>query len=930
MVEFGKQLQKSIAKGKPEWSTYYIDYDRLKTILKVHKRSISELPAREMPSHRHSSLRSLSDFSFAIKSQSSSSSSSDGSNNNNTITGKFQHALDQEIEKVVLFLLHQQGTLAQNLSLLNAKREACHQQVQRLVKKIQMQGQVQVQGLMQRQMQSITDDSNTNAMHHVSLEDCKSVLQTLVNDYRSNARLVLDFISYVELNVTAVRKILKKHDKLPQIQRSGGSKKDHQLSQSYISKFTSQMDSHLDQLYNYGGLSALVVTLKKAFDEMHEMEIALLQVQYYKNNNNNNNNSNNKDSKLDGVGAAGPTDENNVTNPNNAAQSATTATTATTAAAAAATATTIPPKHRRVQSDSLVLGWNKTNSSTQNNKKVDNKMLRRRDSARSAARTSSSNNTNNHNHNHNNHNTDMLLASWCTLTHPSGEPILSKIRAARNRLTQSTKYVQVVAAQSLMMLEEESSLPEANADKVMTQSQQISSFLNLCSTFLYMTNYYIVAPTSGQYAQKLGSTEAMAGIIIGMTPNAALVATVLYGWWSNHSYKAALIFASSCSLVGNVFYAMALHQDSLTYVMIGRFFNGFGSARSINRRFIADTFSRADRTAASASFVVAGGLGMAVGPAIAAILGKVEYPVDSLIFSAETAPGWVMLSLWSVFFVCFVVLFEEPDRSHIYGDKSKNTTASSAPTTPTAEEQPLLMANSESSMKAPVKKDLPIYENVAVMLTLFIYFVLKFALECLLSSSATVTSYYFQWNTQNSGAFLAFLGLLNFPANMFVARLSHQYQDRELIYGTLLLMLVSVLGIFVYNPDHYTSYQYMAFAILVFLSANCLEGPNMSLLSKVIPKSWAKGIFNSGFLATEAGTAARSIGDVLISAMATWAGFENLLNATFLPLLVSVVVCIGLVRSNFDAMVEVDEDDEEEEEETNNKNDDVEKPAKIV
>jgi hypothetical protein len=183
------------------------------------------------------------------------------------------------------------------------------------------------------------------------------------------------------------------------------------------------------------------------------------------------------------------------------------------------------------------------------------------------------------------------------------------------------------------------------------------------------------------------------------------------------------------------------------------------------------------------------------------------------------------------------------------------------------------------------------------------------------------------------GAFLAFLGLLNFPANMFVARLSHNYQDRELIYGTLWLMLVSVVGIFVYDADHYTSYQYMAFAILVFLSANCLEGPNMSLLSKVIPKAWAKGIFNSGFLATEAGTAARSIGDVLISAMATWAGLENLLNATFMPLLMSVLVAIGLVRSNFDTMVEVDEDDDEEEEEDEeeetNKYEDVEKIVRL-
>ena len=76
----------------------------------------------------------------------------------------------------------------------------------------------------------------------------------------------------------------------------------------------------------------------------------------------------------------------------------------------------------------------------------------------------------------------------------------------------------------------------------------------------------------------------MAGLVIGMTPNAALVATVLYCWWSNHSYKAPLIFAAACSLLGNLLYASALHYDSTAFVLMGRALNGFGSARSINRK----------------------------------------------------------------------------------------------------------------------------------------------------------------------------------------------------------------------------------------------------------------------------------------------------------------------------------------------------------
>jgi hypothetical protein len=49
----------------------------------------------------------------------------------------------------------------------------------------------------------------------------------------------------------------------------------------------------------------------------------------------------------------------------------------------------------------------------------------------------------------------------------------------------------------------------------------------MLSTFLYITNYYITAPTSGQYMAKLGGKEALAGLIIGLALIAASVSTVL-------------------------------------------------------------------------------------------------------------------------------------------------------------------------------------------------------------------------------------------------------------------------------------------------------------------------------------------------------------------------------------------------------------------
>jgi MFS family permease len=160
----------------------------------------------------------------------------------------------------------------------------------------------------------------------------------------------------------------------------------------------------------------------------------------------------------------------------------------------------------------------------------------------------------------------------------------------------------------------------------------------------------------------------------------------------------------------------------------------------------------------------------------------------------------------------------------------------------------------------------PLYHNVAVMTSLLIYLVLKLILECLLSSTATVTSHYFKWDATRVGSFLAILGLLMFPAHFLVAIMSRHFEDREIVIATEVLILIGTIAIVGYFPGHYSVYQYIAASVCCFLGTNMLEAPNMSILSKSIPSSWARGTFNSGLLATESGTLGRVLGDFIISA----------------------------------------------------------------
>ncbi|KAF0690550.1 Aste57867_18066 [Aphanomyces stellatus] len=487
------------------------------------------------------------------------------------------------------------------------------------------------------------------------------------------------------------------------------------------------------------------------------------------------------------------------------------------------------------------------------------------------------------------------------------EPVLNRITLARQRLHQSTRYAKTIAAQALifdsdMSDEEEEIMYQAFK---MQKPSGVSRFLNMLSTFLYMTNYYIVAPTSGEYATLLGGTAALSGIIVGMTPVASMLSAVLYSWWANRSFRNPLIFSTLCLVLGNLLYAIALSYNSITMVLIGRVLNGFGGARSINRRYIADNYSREERTGASALFVTYSALGMSAGPALAALLNYIpdDVRVFGYLITVETAPGWLMFGVWGLYCVVVVVCFQEPDRTA--RDKATADIRKSAVAVEEggATESTPLKAVAAADARPSLSS---LWSNVPVVATLVIYVVLKLVLEILITSATSIVDWYFQWSSTSAGIFLAFLGLLMFPANVLVGYLSYRYVDGELILYSEVFLLIGIVGIICYTSA-YSVAQYIFGAVVIYVMTNVLEGVNMSLLSKTIPKSFARGTFNSGLLATEAGTLGRALGDGAVS-LAGIHGIQYVLNDTFIPMAVLTLVTIfytirvypHLIHSSYD------------------------------
>ncbi|XWS38425.1 hypothetical protein CRYUN_Cryun19dG0130400 [Craigia yunnanensis] len=492
---------------------------------------------------------------------------------------------------------------------------------------------------------------------------------------------------------------------------------------------------------------------------------------------------------------------------------------------------------------------------------------------------------------------------------PLQDPVVDSIKAAVDRLTHSTNFLNFLAQHALIMQEELPAPVEEHVDE--ERYHFMSLLLNLANTFLYMVNTYIIVPTADNYSTSLGAAATVCGIVIGSMAVAQVFSSVYFSAWSNRSYFRPLIFSSIVLFVGNTMYALAYDLNSLTVLLLGRLFCGFGSARAVNRRYISDCVPLKIRMQASAGFVSASALGMACGPALAGIL-QTNFKIYKFTFNEDTLPGWVMAIAWLLYLIWLWISFKEPSRDI---EENNSPHASSSETTENNAlenglKQPLLITSEEKQeddedpegdgseeaseeSRQPATSITSAYRLLtpSVKVQLLIYFMLKYAMEILLSESSVITTYYFGWSTSSVSIFLACLGLTVLPVNIVVGSyISNMFEDRQILLASEIMVCIGILLSFHFIMP-YTVPQYVCSGLIMFVSAEVLEGINLSLLSRVMSSRLSRGTYNGGLLSTEAGTIARVIADATIT-LAGYLGQSRLLNITLLP---SLLICVSSI-----------------------------------
>ncbi len=463
MVEFGKKLLSSQVE---HWKEYYIDYGGLKALIGD---AIDEKKRQQKQREKRSADIDLSpsifDGNMSVSRSNTNLVVKDAVSEGLVAVWAFRRMLDHEIQKIVLFILTREGQLAERLYQLSKDGQSLKTKILSLVRDFSSQEFFRHQKIHSKPTLAVTEKVKTDAWNH---------LKTSTDRHRAFAKDLLQLINYIDMNLTGLRKILKKHDKhfthqklsgiyLQQQARSINDIRGDDLDLDGVDDYE-MTDSHLEKLFHFGGLSALILTLRRAFDDLHLLELHLLTMSDAAKSASQHRSHRRKVSTPHGVLSYGSVDDLNSLNEGRIGGGITPKLADHKSPSALG-----PPASLEEQNDPIYV-FNPPRP---------------------------------------NH----LLSTTITCER---EPILDKIYAGRSRLRQTTKYAELVAAQALIFVDErEGQIPDKDKTPAseFTSSQRISSMLNLISTFLYMENYYIVAPSVGEYALRLGSDESMAGIV---------------------------------------------------------------------------------------------------------------------------------------------------------------------------------------------------------------------------------------------------------------------------------------------------------------------------------------------------------------------------------------------------------------------------------
>ena len=155
--------------------------------------------------------------------------------------------------------------------------------------------------------------------------------------------------------------------------------------------------------------------------------------------------------------------------------------------------------------------------------------------------------------------------------------------------------------------------------------------LNTASMVLFLVNYYCVVPVAHIHAIKLGSVSSSA-LLIGAANITAILSSSVHALLASKRksfakkhldvsfFRIPLILSALFPLIGNILYSLSVKRESLQMALVGRLLVGLGSAEVLNRRLVSTIMPKESVGAEVASLVKKSMLAISAGLLLGALV----------------------------------------------------------------------------------------------------------------------------------------------------------------------------------------------------------------------------------------------------------------------------------------------------------------------
>lgn len=188
----------------------------------------------------------------------------------------------------------------------------------------------------------------------------------------------------------------------------------------------------------------------------------------------------------------------------------------------------------------------------------------------------------------------------------------------------------------------------------------IDLWLVLIHTYLFMGAYYGMMLTSSEQAVALGLSKGTTGVLNAFTPIGAGISCFQYNWHTTVGYHNGYIVSWALIITGTLLISLAQSFDSVIVLTLGRQLFGYGGARTLTRKFVAQMVTTNHRAFWSAMLVCQTCCATCTGPGFNSMLSYMPSgKIGPFIFESYNILVWICFPVYILYTILFFCLFSD-------------------------------------------------------------------------------------------------------------------------------------------------------------------------------------------------------------------------------------------------------------------------------